>query len=997
MNSLFSRSPNKGEELRLNSLEDADKIAWFLDQLLFTYSIERLKVSNREDENQEEEEVEDAAFTSDESNDGSETEDEAGLSESEELVFNASDETYPKGLNLTRHLSKGVLNYIYTFHRKALKSQRSIFDFLVKKTKFKKVEEAHRTLKATYITKSSEEIPKREDLVMYASNFLMLKRRCSLLELQDDYFMTRFAKGLRNQQFTQALLLRIEAKNGNSKPPRHRSYNETAPVINTVNYSASASRKNEPFTVPVTIHSKTVNSLLDTGSDRTYISPKLVSELRLKTRPITCFVKGINSTSQAHYESQVSFVIQTHFPVEISTIAIIHDIDYDIILVRDVLVEIGIQTADDLFSLISDPNLDDDNVTVPSAPSFNEERIPERDQRQDWETIPVSLAEGEKHVVQSIVKKYAEVFEGDSHELGIDSPPTTIPLIDESVKITSKPRFLPPRKLKIAHEILDDLVSKDVARYTPESDTSQFRTPAVLLEYRTKKPRLCGDYNKLNEETRSETIDLPTSEEIFNKIEEANYIGIFDLPRAYYQLPVANEDIAKTTLSVPGKSVQFLRSPFGLKNLPSVFQSLMTRIFKNDNTEIYIDDLIVLGKNFEDFLKNLDETLNNARKSRIKLSAKKSLITLKTNPFTLLGVIGDFIPHFASITAPLYDLTAKDAKFHLSENHLDSIQRLKNAVTKAVPLNLPSPSDHLIVITDASDEGIGGAIFKTSRTSFDPSIPQNEQDLVPLCFHSKKFLKSQKNWSTNIKELYAIVNTLTQCSLSKSLLSRRFTILTDHKNLLHLHKSSNPMVQRWLPVLGQYEFSILHLKGKNNELSDSLSRCFTSTSYTPVTLQDFLVSLNTNPTLEVPENLRREILKASHADHASTSRTLAELKSKNLHWKTMKSDVEQYVQECAACQKSKKHGRPSTTSSGTLFSDFPFECIHIDLMELPKDEHGYSYILVCVDAFTRFAFLTPLKNKSSEVVADVLYNSVFLFLDYHYDFILTMVQSFVTK
>ncbi|KAL0214792.1 hypothetical protein P9112_006976 [Eukaryota sp. TZLM1-RC] len=114
---------------------------------------------------------------------------------------------------------------------------------------------------------------------------------------------------------------------------------------------------------------------------------------------------------------------------------------------------------------------------------------------------------------------------------------------------------------------------------------------------------------------------------------------------------------------------------------------------------------------------------------------------------SLLGLVNfvrDFIPHFASITAPLYDLTAKDAKFHLSEHHLDSIQRLKNAVTKAVPLNLPSPSDHLIVITDASDEGIGGAIFKTSRTSFDPSIPLNEQDLVPLCFHSKKFLKSQK-------------------------------------------------------------------------------------------------------------------------------------------------------------------------------------------------------------------------------------------------------------
>ncbi len=46
----------------------------------------------------------------------------------------------------------------------------------------------------------------------------------------------------------------------------------------------------------------------------------------------------------------------------------------------------------------------------------------------------------------------------------------------------------------------------------------------------------------------------------------------------------------------------------------------------------------------------------------------------------------------------------------------------------------------------------------------------------------------------------------------------------------------------------------------------------------------------------------------------------------------------------------------------------PFDVVGIDLLQLPRSTQGSVYILVCVDHFSRFGVLAPLRNMSAVTV-----------------------------
>ncbi len=47
----------------------------------------------------------------------------------------------------------------------------------------------------------------------------------------------------------------------------------------------------------------------------------------------------------------------------------------------------------------------------------------------------------------------------------------------------------------------------------------------------------------------------------------------------------------------------------------------------------------------------------------------------------------------------------------------------------------------------------------------------------------------------------------------------------------------------------------------------------------------------------------------------------------------------------------------------------PFDVVGIDLLQLTRRNQGSTYVLVCVDHFSRFTVLAPLSNKSATTVA----------------------------
>ena len=61
---------------------------------------------------------------------------------------------------------------------------------------------------------------------------------------------------------------------------------------------------------------------------------------------------------------------------------------------------------------------------------------------------------------------------------------------------------------------------------------------------------------------------------------------------------MVEENIQKTAFVCHRGTFEFLRMPFGVKNAPAVFQSLMTNILKAF-TRPYIDDVVIFSDNWE--------------------------------------------------------------------------------------------------------------------------------------------------------------------------------------------------------------------------------------------------------------------------------------------------------------------------------------------------------------------------------------------------------------
>ena len=97
--------------------------------------------------------------------------------------------------------------------------------------------------------------------------------------------------------------------------------------------------------------------------------------------------------------------------------------------------------------------------------------------------------------------------------------------------------------------------------------------------------------------------------------------------------------------------------------------------------------------------------------------------------------------------------------------------------------------------------------------------------------------QAQTRWSTVEKEAYAIYWALKK--LDDLLGGIRFTIRTDHRNLLYLNNHGSPKVLQWKIDIQHYDAVIEHIPGEENILADVLSRLVPKP--TNVTLNQILV------------------------------------------------------------------------------------------------------------------------------------------------------------
>jgi hypothetical protein len=175
----------------------------------------------------------------------------------------------------------------------------------------------------------------------------------------------------------------------------------------------------------------------------------------------------------------------------------------------------------------------------------------------------------------------------------------------------------------------------------------------------------------------------------------------------------------------------------------------------------------------------------------------------------LAGYYKRFIKGFSKIAHPITSLQRNGVKFQWALDCEKSFQHLKQLLTSSPILRIADPNEDFIVCIDACKEGLGGVFTQIGFV---------------ICYESRKLKEHERHYATHDWELASIVNSLRKwrhCRMGK-----RFELRTDHNGLKYLfdHPTLNVRKSMWLEFLSEYDFDIKHIKGKENNVDDPLSR-----------------------------------------------------------------------------------------------------------------------------------------------------------------------------
>lgn len=770
-----------------------------------------------------------------------------------------------------------------------------------------------------------------------------------------------------------------------------------------------------------------LKGLLDSGASGTVLGKRGIQKLaslnlrRVKVRP------GRVRVADGRFVSQVGIIslpITFDGKVRVFSVPCVPDFDCEIILGLDFWEEMNLM-----------PSIRSDLIVPGEEDELENSGI----------LIPHDSLDGDQ---KAQLKRIIDLYRSKANTCRIGLTDKAMHTIDTGDAKPIKQRYYPvsPHVQREMDAELDKMLQDDVI----EPSKSPWSSPAVLVRKPDGSIRFCVDYRRLNAVTKKDAYPLPYVSNILDRLRDAQYLTSLDIKSAYWQVPIAPQDREKTAFVVPNRGLfHFKVLSFGLCSAPATWQRLIDSVLGADLEPfcfVYLDDIIIVTSTFGQHLEIVEKVLDRLHNAKLTLNWEKSQFCrselrylgyvidstgLHVDPEKISAILDfpqprtprqvrqfiglaawyrRFVPNFASVAAPLTDLTRKHRKWEWADPQKRAFHKLKALLVSAPVLTCPDFSRPFQLQTDASGTGLGAILSQV----FDDGEK-------PVAYASRALTPAEKSYSATELECLAVIWAVDK--FRPYLEGSKFEVITDHHSLKWLNNLKDPhgRLARWALRLQEHDFVIRHRPGSENQAPDALSRAHevSIVEIIPEEIQDrwylewrdkvaadpdrfpswrvengrlFRKVERTSTPLDgvwhswkevVPKERRREVLSECHdsalSGHLGIFKTLRRVQE-HFFWPGMVSDTSKYVSRCQVCLAQKPQQKKPAGMMGTGWKvSRPWEVVSVDIVgPLPRSKKGFRYILVASDYFSKFTLLFPLRQATAKEVCEVLEKQLIL-------------------